>query len=242
MKKTKYGLFAMTLSLVLGFVIALGSLGAMGGKLDSNFLTTQVISVPTVLVSCLDPVTISLEILAILLILWDSRKSDNPQRVLTWIAAGSFVIWAALNLGGFLPLSFIGMQRGSLEIIKAGQLIKTFAALLQYAIPFLLVYGVATAKQQVVLWAALLLSIFGNALVVILSISSITLQATETMGKILSTPLIQIDYTSGIYPLLLTLGYLGGALYLAIYCIMWFQTRQDIRENSLVREAYEQTS
>ena len=56
MKRTAFGLSAMLVSFLLSTAIALGSLVAMGGKLDSTALTA--FSVPTLLVACLDPLAI----------------------------------------------------------------------------------------------------------------------------------------------------------------------------------------
>ena len=217
MKRTAWATLAMNFSFLLGTIIAVGSLVSMGGKLDTESLTAAPLSLPTILVSCLDPLVILLEIAAIVLIVMDSRKSGNPHHRLAWTAAIFFVVWGVLNVGGFLPLSFMGMQRGSLELVKTGQMVKAGAALLQYALPFLLVYGVSPNVPRVLLWPALVLTMVGNFGVVTLPIGSIALKAVGTAGQVLYVPQFSVDYTHGLYPVLLGMGYIGSALYMVAY-------------------------
>ncbi len=220
MKRTTWGMLAMSIAFLLGTIIALGSLVSMGGKLDTERLTATPLSLPTLLVSCLDPLAILLEVAALVLIVLDSKHIGNPHRRLVLTAAIFFTIWALLNVGGFLPLSFIGMRRGSLRMVKVGQMVKAGAALLQYAIPFLLVYGLSHKTARVLLWTALILTIVGNFGVVVLPIRSIALEAIDTAGQTLYTPRFRVDYTKGIYPVLLGMGYTGGALYMIAYGLL----------------------
>jgi hypothetical protein len=112
------------------------------------------------------------------------------------------------------------MRRGSLRMVKAGQMVKAGAALLQYAIPFLLVYGLSRKAPRVLLWAALILTVVGNFGVVVLPIRSIALEAVDTAGQTLYAPQFSIDYTQGLYPVLLGMGYTGGALYMIAYGLL----------------------
>jgi hypothetical protein len=217
MKRTAWAMLAMSISFLLGTIIAVGSLVSMGGRLDTARLTAAPLSVPTVLVICLDPFAILLEIVAIVLIVMDSKQVGNPHHRLAWTAAIFFAIWGVLNLGVFLPLSFVGMRRGSLVLVKIGQMVKAGAALLQYAIPFLLVYGLSRKAPRVLLWLALILTVVGNFGVVVLPITGIELEAIEAAGQELYTPQFSVDYTSGLYPILLGMGYIGGALYMTAY-------------------------
>jgi len=217
MKRTAWAMLAMSISFLLGTIIAVGSLVSMGGRLDTARLTAAPLSVPTVLVICLDPLAILLEIVAIVLIVMDSKQVGNPHHRLAWTAAIFFAIWGVLNLGVFLPLSFVGMRRGSLVLVKIGQMVKAGAALLQYAIPFLLVYGLSRKAPRVLLWLALILTVVGNFGVVVLPITGIELEAIEAAGQELYTPQFSVDYTSGLYPILLGMGYIGGALYMTAY-------------------------
>ena len=221
MKRTAWAMLAMSLVFLLGTVIAVGSLVSMGGRLDTERLTATPLSLPTLLVSCLDPLAMLLEVAALVLIVIDSKHIGSPHQRLAWTAAICFTIWALLNMGGFLPLSFMGMRRGSLRMVKAGQMVKAGAALLQYAIPFLLVYGLSCkAALRVLLWAALILTVVGNFGVVVLPIRSIALEAIDTAGQTLYAPQFSIDYTQGLYPLLLGMGYTGGALYMIAYGLL----------------------
>jgi hypothetical protein len=70
----------MSISFLLGTIIAVGSLVSLGGKLDTERLTATPLSVPTILVSCLDPLAILLEIVAIVLIVIDGKQVGNPHR------------------------------------------------------------------------------------------------------------------------------------------------------------------
>lgn len=231
MKRTAWGLLAMLISFLLGTIIAVGSLVSMRGKLDTAALTSQAFSLPTVLVCCLDPFAILLEVVAIVLVVVDSDQVGNPHRRLARIAAILFAVWAVVNLGVFLPLSFVGMQRGSLVLVKAGQMAKAGAALLQYAVPFLLVLGLRPGLPRTLLWLALVLTVIGNFGVVTLPIAGIQLEAVEVSGQVMYTPRFSVDYTSGAYPVLLGVGYMGGALYLVAYGLLTWHFFREVRGN-----------
>lgn len=228
MKRTAWGLSAMLVSFLLGTVIALGSLIAMRGRLDTATITAQPFSVPTLLVSCLDPFAILLEIAAIVLIVLDSRQLGNPHRRLAWTAAILFVAWAIANLGGFMPLSFLGIRRGSLSMVKAGQVVEAGAALLQYLIPFLLVFGLSRKPLRTLLWLALILTVVGNFGVVALPITGIQLEPVEFSGQTMHVLQLDVDYTTGLYPALLTLGYIGSTLYMLVYALLTWRTWKEI--------------
>jgi hypothetical protein len=222
MKRTAWGMMVMGLSFLLGMIIAVGSLISMGGQLNTARLTGTPLSAPTVLVTCLDPFVILLEIAAIALIVIDSKAVGNSHRRLAWISAVAFVIWGALNLGVFLPVSFIGMQRGSLALVKAGMTVKAVAGLLQYAIPFLLVFELSRGvpRSRLLLWAALILTVVGNFGVVIRPLGGLMLDAVETAGRTVYAPRFDVDYRHGWYPLLLGMGYAGGLLYMVAYGLL----------------------
>jgi len=222
----------MLLSFLLGTVIALGSLTAMGGRLDTATLTAQPFNVPTLLVTCLDPFAILLEMVAIILIVTDSRQCGRLHRRLAWTAAIFFVVWAIANLGAFLPLSFLGMRRGSLSMVKAAQMVKAGAAVLQYSIPFLLAFGLTRKVPRVLLWLALALTVVGNFGVVTSPIEGIQLQPVESLGQTMYVPHFNVDYTAGLYPILLALGYIGGVLYMLVYAFLTWQTWKEVRASS----------
>jgi hypothetical protein len=92
--------------------------------------------------------------------------------------------------------------------------------LLQYAIPFLLVYSLSSSASRALLWSALILTIAGNFAVVVLPIGAIELTAIEAAGRQLYAPQFSVDYTQGVYPILLGMGYTGGALYMIAYVLL----------------------
>ena len=232
MKRTAWGLAAMLLSFLFGTVIALGSLTAMRGRLDTAALTAQPFNVPTLLVTCLDPLAILLEIVAIILIVMDSRQFGGLHRRLARTAAIFFVIWAIANLGAFLPLSFLGMRHGSVSMIKVAQMVKAGAAVLQYSIPFLLAFGLTRKVPRVLLWLALALTVVGNFGAVTSPIEGIQLQPVESLGQTMYVPHFNVDYTAGLYPILLALGYIGGVLYMLVYAFLTRQTWKEVRASS----------
>jgi hypothetical protein len=238
MKRTTWATMAMSLSFLLGTIIALGSLISMGGHLDTASLMASPLNVPTILVSCLDPLTILLELVAIVLIVMDSKQVGTRHRYLAWTALIFFIVWSVLNVGVFLPLSFIGAQRGSLKLIRIAQMVKAGAGLLQYNLPFLLVYEISRKTSRVLLWAALILTVVGNFGVVIPAVSNITLEAVETTGQTVYAPRLNIDYRQGIYPILLGAGYTGGALYMAAYGWLTVRLRRHGHQLESEREVH----
>jgi len=228
MKRTAWAMLMMVISFLLGTIIAVGSLTSMGGRLDMARLTATPLSVSTVLVSCLDPPAILLEIAAIILLLTDSRQVGRAHHRLVWIATIFFVVWALANLVVFLPLAFLGMQRGSVSMVKAAQMVKAGAAVLQYSIPFLLAFSLTRRAPRVLLWLALALTVVGNLAVVTLPIAGIQLRAVQLSGQILYVPQFDVDYTAGPYPILLASGYMGGALYMLAYALVAWQTWKEV--------------
>ncbi|MBN2565019.1 MAG: hypothetical protein JXB46_04855, partial [Candidatus Eisenbacteria bacterium] len=120
LRRTRIGVILMLISFLLGMVVAVGSFTSMGGHLDSEVMSASPFNVPTVLVSLLTPWAIILEIAAIVLILLDSRGVGGLHRRLVLVAVCFLVVWGLANLGGFLPLTFVALQRGSLKMLRAG--------------------------------------------------------------------------------------------------------------------------
>ena len=224
MKRTAWGLSAMLACLLLGTAIAGGSLIATKGHLSTAEMAAQPFSAPTVLVTCLDPPAILLEIAAIVLIVLDSRQIGSKHRRLAWSAAILFALWAMANLGGFLPLSFLGMQRDSLPMVKAGLMVKAGAAVLQYVVPFLLAFGLSRKPVRILLCLALILTVIGNFGIVALPIVGIRLEPIEGPGRTMYVPHYDIEYTTGPYPILLTMSFVGGTLYMLAYTLLTWQS------------------
>jgi len=235
MKRTAWGLSAMSISLAFGTIIAVGSLIAMRGQLDSDLLTRQPFSVPTLLVSCLDPLAILAEIAAIILIVRDSWQFGALHHRLAWTAAILYLMWAAANIFGFLPLSFLGTRKGSLSLVLAGQWIKAIAALLAYTVPALLVFGFSPKALRVGLGLGLLLSAIGSFGTLAMTISHFQLEPIIAAGQTLYVPKLSVDYTTGIYPALLVTGYIGGMLYLLAYTYLARQTWLRVRTSSVTQ-------
>lgn len=226
MKRTTWGLLAMCASLLLGTSIAVGSLISTGGKLDTANLARDPINVPTLLVTCIDPLAIVLEIAAIVLIVSAARRSSTLHHRLAWAAAVLYLLWAAANLLGFLPLSLLSMQNGSLEMALAGQWVKAGAALLAYTVPALLVYGLGNRITRVGIVLGWLISVIGNFGTLARTIPAIALEPIVAGDRTTYAVQFSVDYAVGIYPLLLAMGYIGGALYLAVYLYLaWQQMR-----------------
>ena len=228
MKQTIWGLLAMSVSLLLGTIISVGSLMATGGQLNTEVLThsSYGMSLPTILVSCLDPLAIVLEIAAIILIVRGSRQFGQEHRRLAWTAAILYVAWAAANFLGFLPLTFLSTMNGSLTLALAGQWIKAFAALLAFLVPMLLILGFSPKVLRLGLTLGFCLSIIGSFSVIALAITHFQLERIVVAGQALYVAKLNMDYTQGIYPILLLIGHAGGILYLLVYAYLTWQTRQ----------------
>ena len=121
------------------------------------------------------------------------------------------------------------MRRGEVSIVKLAQMIKAGAAILQYLVPFLLVFSLTRQTSRILLWFAVVLTTVGNFGVITLPIGGITLQPVESFGQTMYVPQFDIDYTAGPYPILLALGYIGGALYMLIYAFLTWQAWREIR-------------
>jgi hypothetical protein len=217
MRKTGLGLLAMTISLVLGTVISLGSMAAMRGHLETEALTSQPLAAPTVLVTCLSPASIGLEVAAIALIFRHRRGFGAEHERMSRLAVILYLVWAAANLLVFLPLSILGMMNGSRALVLAGQWVKATSALLAFAVPLLLVFGLSHRSQRAVLVLGLLLSAVGSFGSIASSIGTMELEEIDAGGIALHTPRWDVDYTSGLYPILLTAGHVGGFVYLGVY-------------------------
>jgi hypothetical protein len=220
LRRTRLGVCLMLISMVLGMAVALASLVSMRGQLDTDTMSGPTLSLPTILISLFSPVGILLEIVALVLILLNSREIGGLHRRLTLAALWFLIAWGAANMGGFLPLTFVAIQRGSVGMLRAGQMVKAIAAVFQYAVPFLLVFGLALPSVRRLLWPALILTIIGNFTTVALGGASMELVASEASGLVTHVPRLAVDYTRGIYPFALGVGYIGGFLYILAYGIL----------------------
>jgi hypothetical protein len=220
-RRTRIGVYLMLVSFTLGMIVSLGSLLSTHGVIDSDAMSSSSrISTPTALVSLFSPWSIILEVVAIVLILLNSKLVGGLHRRLVLVAVWFFVLWAVLNLGGFLPLTFMALQRGSLQMLRAGQALKATAAVLQYTIPFLLVFGIAVPSVRKLLWIGLVLTVVGNFATVFLGGMSMEMQAVEGTGAVSYVPKLIVDYTKGLYPVLLGTGYAGGLAYILAYALL----------------------
>jgi hypothetical protein len=71
--------------------------------------------------------------------------------------------------------------------------------------------------------------VIGNFGVVLLTISGIKLEPLDFPGQMMYAPRFDVDYTAGIYPFLLAMGYLGGILYIVVYASLTWRSWRDIR-------------
>ena len=217
MRKIKVGLIAMLVSFGLSAIVGLGSLLSTGGNIDTSVMSKATLAVPTLLVSLLTPLALILEIVAIVLIVRGSKYAGRTQRRMALLALWFFIAWAAANVFGFLPLTFFALKSGSLGVLRAGQGTKAVAALLQYAVPFLLVFRLTRGWARLTLWLGLVLTVVGNFATVALGASAMSLRAVSEPTIVSHVPTFAVDYTTGLYPLLLAMGYAGGLLYIASY-------------------------
>jgi len=211
----------MLFSMILSEVISLGSLVSTSGRLSSASIASP-FSIVTILVSLLEPVALILEIIAIVLIASDRRRSTGASihRRLTFTAGVFFVAWAVLNFIVYLPLSLLVMKTGSLQLVRLALAVKAAAALFQYSIPFLLLYGIyRNSKTELALWMALIATIIGGLGVVATPIASVRLEPIAVSDNKFYAPKYEIDYTSWPYPVFLTLSHSGGILYVLVYII-----------------------
>jgi hypothetical protein len=223
---TRHGIYLMLASFLIGMVVSVGSLLSMSGVLNTDTMSGPKIQPSTALVSLLTPWAIIIEIVAIIFILVNSRAVGGRHRRLVVTAAWFFAVWAALNVGGFLPLTFAALRQGSLTLLRTGQAVKAVAAILQYSIPFLMIFGIAVPSTKKLLWAALILTVVGNFSTVLMGGMSMELRAVEATGMVSHVPRLVVDYTKGFYPVLLGLGYAGGLAYILAYAVML--TRMDM--------------
>ena len=229
-RRTRIGVYLMLASFVLGMIVAVGWLLSMGGIVDTDAMGASPLGVPTILVSLLTPWAIIFEVVAVVLVLLDSRLVGGFHRRLALTALWFLIAWGVMNVGGFLPLTFMAVRRGSLGMLRAGQIVKAVAAIFQYAIPFLLVFGIALPRTRKLLWIALVLTVVGNFATVIMGGTAMELQALETSGVVSYVPRLAVDYTKGFYPVLLALGYAGGLAYIVAYVSLVTRMNIDLHD------------
>ena len=222
--RTRLAILLMILCMILSLVIGVGSLISTGGRLRSTLITA--FSIPTLLVTFLDPLAMALEFIAVILVFAESRKMDGIHRTLASLALGFLIAWLTLNFGAFLPTSFMGLLSGSIEVVRLGLIIKSIAAILQYLIPLILIYGIAEPFERKILIPASILTVAGNFLLTFLPIWFVRITPTSLSGEAqIYRPLIEVDYLSQPYLTLLIIGYLGGILYLIAYISTYIKLR-----------------
>ena len=226
MERVKTGLWAMLLSMIFGEVLSLCSLTSTGGRLSSEYAATP-LSTITILAALLNPLALALEMTAIALVVTGSKRLANGGRVkrLALAAVALFVAWGVLNLVVYVPLMLIGTRSGSLELVKLGLGVKVVAALLQYAVPFLLAYGLAhTRRIKRGLWLALALTAVGGLGVNALPIASVRLERVAVPSGQLYVPRYEVNYVTWPYPAFLALSHVGGVLYMVVYAVLAART------------------
>ena len=222
--RTRLAILLMIICMTLSLVIGVGSLISTGARLSSELITA--FSTPTLLVTFLDPIAMALEFIAVILVFAESRRMGGLHRTLASLALGFLIAWLILNFGAFLPTSFMGLLTGSVEAVRLGLVIKSSAAILQYLIPLLLIYGIAETSDRRILILASTLTVAGNFLLTFLPIWSVKIAPTSLAnGARIYRPLIEVNYLSQPYLTLLIVGYLGGILYLTAYISTYLKLR-----------------
>ena len=216
MGRTELGLWLMLALLIVGTALSLSSLVSTGWRLRAEAFSR---SAP--LDALASPFLVALEVAAIALVVSDSKRMGGTHRRLALASIAFFLAWAALNFAVYLPLSFIGMSRGSLELVRLGLAVKAAAALLQYAVPFLLAYGLTRRNGvKVALWLALAATAVGGLGITATPIADVELKAVVVSGTEFYVPKYEVDYTSGPYPAFLALSHVGGVLYVLAYAVV----------------------
>ena len=227
LKLTPMALLFMIICMLLGFTIAMGSLISMGGELRTEALPP--LSIPTILVSILDPLAIVLEFVAVIMIFVEARKMGGVHRKLTSLSLCFLIAWLVLNFGVFTPISLMGLTSGSLSLVRIALAVKSSAAILQYIIPLTLIYGLASVREKKLLLPAAALTTTGNFLLILLPIWSVRLTLTRLAGMMLIyRPVIEVNYLSQPYLTLLLMGYIGGILYMTAYVSAYFRLRRSL--------------
>jgi len=220
----------MIICMILGLVIGIGSLISTGARLRSELITA--FSAPTLLVTLLDPIAMALEFIAVILVFAESRRMGGLHRTLASLALGFLIAWLILNFGAFLPTSLMGLLTGSVEAVRLGLVIKSSAAILQYLVPLLLIYGIAETSERRILIPASILTVTGNFLLTLLPIWSVKIVPTSLASEAqMYRPLIEVNYLSQPYLTLLIIGYLGGILYLIAYILTYLKLRSSQRSS-----------
>jgi len=216
MRRTELGLWLVLALLIVGTALSLSSLVSMGWKLRAETFSR---SVP--LNALASPFLAALEVAAIALIVSDSKRVGGTHRQLALASIAFFLAWAALNFAVYLPLSFLGMSTGSLELVRLGLTVKAAAAVLQYAVPFLLEYGLTHHNGvRAVLWLALAATVVGGLGITATPIADVELRAIVVTGTKFYVPKYEVDYASGPYPVFLVLSHVGGVLYILVYAVV----------------------
>ena len=228
--RTRLAILLMIICMILGLVIGIGSLISTGARLRSELITA--FSAPTLLVTLLDPIAMALEFIAVILVFAESRRMGGLHRTLASLALGFLIAWLILNFGAFLPTSLMGLLTGSVEAVRLGLVIKSSAAILQYLVPLLLIYGIAETSERRILIPASILTVAGNFLLTLLPIWSVKIVPTSLAdGEQIYKPLIEVNYLSQPYLTLLIIGYLGGILYLIAYILTYLKLRSSQRSS-----------
>jgi len=228
--RTRLAILLMIICMILGLVIGIGSLISTGARLRSELITA--FSAPTLLVTLLDPIAMALEFIAVILVFAESRRMGGLHRTLASLALGFLIAWLILNFGAFLPTSLMGLLTGSVEAVRLGLVIKSSAAILQYLVPLLLIYGIAETSERRILIPASTLTVAGNFLLTLLPIWSVKIIPTSLAGRAqMYRPLIEVNYLSQPYLTLLIIGYLGGILYLIAYILTYLKLRSSQRSS-----------
>jgi hypothetical protein len=231
--KLAWGLTLLAVALLVELVTAGYALATLNVEFDPSSIqtTANAINPFLILLSCLTPLGFLLKIVAIVLIVSDARRLDpitnGLHRRLAWTAVALFVI-SLLMQGGTIALSFSGTSAGSQSALTAASWISLVSSLLGIVAVVLLIYAISGSNKRIVMIAAAILYAAGTVGATFLTVQNTTMESYEIMDRTFFAPVVNLDRTQGIYPVLSAAGTLAIAVLFIILLMSAIQAWRSI--------------
>jgi hypothetical protein len=184
----------------------------LGGILGEKAYTGMAL-----LTVCIEPLAVLLQVAAILVLARVHRTLGGTRLRLIVLAGYLYGAWAAVNLAGFLPLTFISGFTGWHWAVIAGQWVRGTATLLAFAVPAALGWSFVPPLGRWAFAGGFVLRAIGGMGSLALSLTRLRLDPMVIGRRIFYTPNLQMSPVSGFGIILGVVGLVGVAIYFFMY-------------------------
>lgn len=223
--RTSWGITLIGVSLLFGVIAIISSIiTMMNGQMNLDSLSSTGLSASTLLLSCLTPLAGILELIGIILLFQDSKKVSNLHRRLTLAGLVILALTFILSVVIPIPLGYIGTTTGNIDMMRVTYFIQMGSIILSSAFYVVVAWGITQIVHKSALIFSGVLASIGSIGAQIMASSTLKMQQMTMNGISVYTFLPDLNYTSGLYPLLNIVSLTGSVIAMVVYIVLAIQT------------------